>query len=249
MRFSQALTPATFVQRVNRFLAIVKMHARLVEVHVPNSGRLEELFLPGRRVWLEAARQPGRRTLFTLRLVELGPKPPLTHEEGATESGPILVSVDARLPAPLFAEAWTQGRLSPFTGYTALQAEARLGDSRIDFRLQDEARVCWVETKSVTLVDEADQPGTALFPDAPTVRGARHLRELMGAAQQGQRAAVVFVVQRSDARAFAPHPSADPAFVAALREATRAGVEVHAYRCFVDLSAITIWDSLPVRIE
>lgn len=249
MRFSQALIPATFVQRVNRFLAIVQVHAHLVEAHVPNSGRLEELFLPGRRVWLEAAHQPGRRTLFTLRLVELGPKPPIIYEGGAAESGSILVSVDARLPAPLFAEAWAQGRLPPFNNYVTLQAEARLGDSRIDFRLQDGAEVCWVETKSVTLVDEASQLSTALFPDAPTARGARHLRELMVAAQQGQRAAIVFVVQRPDPQAFAPHPSADPAFVAALREATRAGVEVHAYRCFVDLSAITIWDSLPVYIE
>ncbi len=249
MRFSQALIPATFVRRANRFLAIAQVDGRLTEVHVPNSGRLEELFLPGRRVWLEAACQPGRRTPFTLRLVELGSKPPLTDGEGAVESGPALVSVDARLPAPLFAEAWAQGRLPPFAGYTTLQAEARLGDSRIDFRLQGETQVCWVETKSVTLVDEVSHPGTALFPDAPTARGTRHLHELIAAVQQGQRAAVVFVVQRPDARAFAPHPSADPAFVAALRQAAAAGVEVYAYRCVVDLTAITIRDGLPVSIE
>ena len=249
MKFAQALIPATFVRRVNRFLALVEVQTHLAEVHVPNSGRLEELLLPGRHVWLEEARQPGRRTYFTLRLVELDPKPPLTEGGSAAGSGPILVSVDARLPAPLFAEAWAQGRLAPFIGYTALQAEAPLGDSRIDFRLHDKARVCWVETKSVTLVDEANWPGTALFPDAPTARGTRHLRELIMAVQRGQRASVVFVVQRPDARAFAPHPYADPVFVAVLKEAVTAGVEVHAYRCAVDLTAITIWDSLPVRIE
>jgi sugar fermentation stimulation protein A len=103
---------------------------------------------------------------------------------------------------------------------------------------------CWIEVKSVTLV----QQGVARFPDAPTLRGQRHVRELMRAVQEGQRAAVVFVVQREDAERLVPHDENDPAFGRALRQAARAGVEVYAWRCRVGLDAIQLADAIPVQL-
>jgi sugar fermentation stimulation protein A len=199
--------------------------------HLPNSGRLTELLTPGRACWLaEFADAPQRKTRYDLKLVEYAG---------------VLVSVDARLPNPLFAEAVTAGWLEPFRGYDHATREVQRGRSRLDFRLSGPEGVCWAEIKSVTLVED----GIARFPDAPTLRGARHLRELTAAVHQGEQAAAVFVVQRPDARRFAPHDQADAAFGAALREAAGAGVGVHAWTCVVSTQAITITTQIPVELN
>jgi sugar fermentation stimulation protein A len=155
-----------------------------------------------------------------------------------------LVSVDARMPNSLFAEAVATGRLEPFRDYDHFGQEVRLGESRLDFRLSGLAGVCWVEVKSVTLVEG----GVARFPDAPTVRGTRHLQELATAVSRREQAAVVFIVQRADARRFAPHNRADPAFSAALREATSAGVGVYAWTCEVSQWTVRIAGQVPVDL-
>jgi sugar fermentation stimulation protein A len=149
--------------------------------------------------------------------------------------------MDARLPNALFAEAVAGGLLPD---YPQVQPEVFLDHSRIDFRLSGVNGVCWVETKSVTLVVD----GIARFPDAPTSRGRRHLATLAAARQAGDEAAVVFIVQRSDAASFAPHQTADPAFNDALRQAAAAGVAVRAYRCHVSLQRIEIDREIPVEI-
>ena len=158
----------------------------------------------------------------------------------------VLVSVDARLPNALIAEMLAAGRLEPFRRYAHFKREVQLGESRLDFRLEGPVGVCWVEVKSVTLVED----GVARFPDAPTVRGVRHLsmqreakrhlRELIAAAGRGEQAAVVFVIQRPDARRFVPHDQADAAFGAALREAANSGVGVYAWACEVSRRAIRV---------
>jgi sugar fermentation stimulation protein A len=214
------LIPGRFVHRDNRFRATVQVNGRDAWAHVPNSGKLTDLFVTGRPVWLALANSDGRRTAYDLKLVEL-------------PSG--LVSVDARLPNPLFAEALRENRLAPFP-YPTVRPEAVYGSSRLDFHLSGPAGDCWVETKSVTLVEN----GQALFPDVPTARGRRHLRELLAIRQSGQRAAVVFVIQRSDARAFRPHQAADPDLATVLQQAVVAGVEAFAYTCTVSLSSITL---------
>ncbi|MDX1688805.1 MAG: DNA/RNA nuclease SfsA [Candidatus Promineifilaceae bacterium] len=226
-----SLRPGRFLSRDNRFRATVVVDGRETWAHVPNSGRLTELFVPGRSLWLAPAAAPHRKTDYDLKLVEY-PVP---------GRGDVLVSVDARLPNPLFAEALAADRLPAFP-CTSSEREIVLGDSRIDFRLQGPGGACWVETKSVTLVEEE----TALFPDAPTGRGRRHLEELAAAVEAGERAAVVFVVQRPDARQFAPHPTADPAFAETLRAVAAAGVDVRAYACDVSLAAITLSHEIPV---
>jgi sugar fermentation stimulation protein A len=221
MHLPGPLLQAQFLRRDNRFRATVVLDGEPVAAHVPNSGRLGELFVPGQPVWLAPRSKPGRRTPYDLVLVGYAG---------------VLVSIDARLPNHLFAEACLSGCLPEFTGYTRLASEVRRGDSRLDFLLESEARRCWVETKSCTLVEN----GVALFPDAPTLRGQRHLYELARAATAGDRAAVLFVVQRPDAIAFAPHPSADPEFGKWLRAATQAGVEIRAYRCQVSERHISL---------
>ncbi len=229
-----ALVPGTFVRRDNRFRVQVQLQGRVEAAHLPNSGRLGELLVPGRAVWLAPAdlrHSPARRTAYDLALVEFAGR---------------LVSVDARLPGRLVAQALRHGQLPGFESYTTVQAEVRLGESRLDFRLDagTETPPCWIEVKSVTLID----PGadTARFPDAPTLRGQRHLRELVKAVKKGDRAAVIFVVQRDDARRFAPHDKADPAFGQTLRQAARAGVEIQAWRCQVNLEGIQLIDTIPV---
>ena len=197
--------------------------------HVPNSGRLGELLVPGRRVLLAAAQAPGRLTAYDLLMVDL---------DGT------LVSVDARLPSRLLYEIIQAGRLEEFAGYAEVRREVTYGQSRLDLVLEggpDGGR-CFIEAKSVTLVED----GVALFPDAPTQRGRRHLGELTRAKAEDHRAAVVFVVQRDDVVRFSPHDEADPAFGQALREAAQAGVEVYAYKCRVSEGEVALNTPLPV---
>ncbi|MEE9285160.1 MAG: DNA/RNA nuclease SfsA [Dehalococcoidia bacterium] len=227
MRLPPDLQPATFVQRLNRFAALVELDGRQVLAHVANSGRLRELLAPGRRVLLARRAGPHRKTAYDLQLVEM--------PEG-------LVSADARLPNLLVHEALLAGRLPEFSGYGDIRREVPCGDSRIDLMLSGDTGRCFIEVKSVTLVVD----GRGLFPDAPTERGRRHVRSLMAARERGDRAAIVFVVQRADAEAFAPHNEADAAFGETLREAYASGVEAYAYRCRVTRREIGLAGAIPV---
>ncbi len=222
------LVAGRFLRRDNRFRAAVLVNGEEASAHVPNSGRLTELFTLDRRIWLTPAGSPNRKTAYDLRLVDYQGK---------------LVSVDARLPNSLFAEAAAAGRLPDYS-FPLIQREVRFGGSRLDFRLSGPEGVCWVEAKSVTLVVD----GVARFPDAPTSRGRRHLLELINALEQGDRASVVFVVQRPDARSFRPHHQADPEFAEALTVASEAGVEIRAYSCDVSMEAISLGNEIPVRL-
>ena len=218
-----------FVRRDNRFRVTVQVGGEPVAAHLPNSGRLTELLTPYRTCWLTEFDDPRRKTCFDLTLVEYAG---------------VLVSVDARLPNHLLAEALAAGSLEPFRDYARFEREVRFGESRLDFRLSGPAGACWVEVKSVTLVE----CGVARFPDAPTARGVRHLGELVAAVNEGETAAVFFVIQRADARYFAPHDRADPAFGAALREAANTGVSAYAWTCEVNPRAITMVGRVPVEL-
>ena len=223
------LVEARFLHRLNRFAAVVDLQGKETLVHVANSGRMHELFVVGNVCWLRPARGEHRKTAYDLALVDIGDT---------------LVSADARLPNHLVHRAFREGRLLQFADYLECHTEVTYGESRLDLALRGPAGTCFVETKSVTLVED----GAALFPDAPTTRGRKHVFSLMRAVAEGYRAAVVFVIQRDDAQFFRPHYDADPEFGQALRQAVDAGVEAYAYTCTVSLDEVRLADALEVRL-
>lgn len=220
---------ATLIRRLNRFAVEVQLQGQRLPAHLANSGRLHELMLAGTPALLVPKGGPRRKTAYDLLLLRIG-----RH----------WVSADARLPNRLVQEALAADRIEPLRGYRVRKAEVSFGGSRVDFLLEGTLGPCLLEVKSVTLVVD----GVALFPDAPTQRGVRHLEALMQARRQGLEAAVLFVVQRADVLAFAPNDAADPIFGRALRQAAAAGVQVLAYRCRVSPRAMAISHRLPVRI-
>lgn len=232
MRVQRPLLEGTFIARENRFRARARLAGEVVVAHVPNSGRLRELLSPDQAVLLAEGARPHRLTDYDLLMVSL----PHT-----------LVSIDARLPNKLFHEAVADGALREFEGYSVVRREVTYGNSRLDFLLEADGngRSCLVEVKSVTLVRE----GIGRFPDAVTERGVRHLDELRRASLGGKRTAVVFVIQRGDVQAFAPHDESDPRFGEVLREAALDGVGIYAYACGVNRREIVVRDSVPVLLE
>jgi len=229
VRIQSQLKEAIFLSRDNRFRVTVELDGERARVYLPNPGRLEEVLRPGQRLLLRPATTKGRKTAYDVLLADL---------QGT------LVSVDARLPNLLVEEALRQERLRPFRGYDTMQREVQHGESRLDFALEGRGQRCFVEVKSVTLVCG----GVALFPDVPTLRGQRHVEALRRAVAEGERAAILFVVQRGDAHAFAPHDQADPALGRALRRAVEEGAEVYAYGCQVNRREVRLHRSLRVKM-
>jgi sugar fermentation stimulation protein A len=227
--FSRPLVAGRFLRRLNRFAALVEVEGGRERVHVRNSGRLRELFTPGRLVLLEPAVHADRRTRFTLALVRLS-------------SG--YVSADAHLPNALVADALHRRAIPGLRGYRILRREPAMGRNRADFLLGRGTRQRLLEVKSVTLVEQ----GVALFPDAPTLRGRTHLEHLIAARRRGLGAAILFVIQRSDATALAPNWDADAAFGEMLRCASRVGVHVGALVCRVNPRRVQLGPPVPVRL-
>ena len=228
MKLGPGLVDGRFITRLNRFAALVDVGGEEVMAHVANSGRMQEMFVPGYPVRLKPVAGDHRKTKYDLALVQMGDS---------------LASADARLPNSLVAEALEEGALSQFRGYPTVRREVTFGESRLDLMLEGEAGLCYIETKSVTLVVD----GAGLFPDAPTTRGAKHMRSLAQAVASGHRAAVVFVIQRGDVEAFAIHDTADPEFAREFRDSRSAGVEAFAYKCDVTADSITLSSPLPIQ--
>jgi sugar fermentation stimulation protein A len=223
------LTPVQILRRANRFVVeVVTDDGLKLHLHLPNSGRMSELLASGAQGLARLHGLPSRRTAGTLLLV---------RHEGRW------VSVDAHLPNRLFVRGLASGALAPFRDFTRWRSEFVVDGARLDFLLEDsEGAHCFVETKSCNLVEH----GVALFPDAPTARGTRHLEVLTSAVQRGSRAAVVWFVQRDDASLLRPNIGSDPAFAAALRTAVANGVEAYACRCHVTPEAVTALETIPV---
>lgn len=228
MLFPKPLRRAVFSVRINRFLGLAEVGGAQKEVYIPNPGRLRELLKPGVYVYLSESPRAGRRTRFDLVLVD---------------ADGVLVSIDSRVPNRLFEEAMEMELLEEFKGLRVEGREVRFDGSRIDFLLSGDERRMLVEVKSCTLVEE----GVALFPDAPTERGRRHLRRL-AERPRGLEAAVVFIIQRGDAELFRPNSRLDPAFSEALREAHKRGVRVYAHRCRVTLGGIWVVGEVDVEM-
>lgn len=220
---------ATLLARPNRFLVLARCGARTLRAACRDPGRLEALLRPGAPLRLRPAPGAGRRTRFDLVLAR---------------AGRVWVSLVPALANDVFAAALARGGVPGLRGARVLAREVRHGRSRLDFLLSVRGARVWTEVKSVGLVSG----GVALFPDAPTARGARHVRALLALARAGEGAQVVFVVQRGDARAFAPFAARDPEFARVLREAARNGVRVRAYACRVSPRGVALTRPLPVRL-
>lgn len=212
----------TFLSRPNRFIARVELGGREETVHVKNTGRCRELLVPGARVILARSRRPGRKTRFDL---------------VAVWKGKTLINMDSQAPNAAAAELLS--RLYPGL---AQHPEHTWGRSRFDFLLEGGGRRVLVEVKGVTL----ERDGLALFPDAPTERGAKHLRELAAARGEGYETAILFLVQMKGCHAFSPNVETDPAFAQALRDAARAGVKILCYDCAVTENSMTAEESIKI---
>jgi len=229
------LVQARFVQRLNRFVLQVRLEdsGGEIEAHMADPGRLRELLLPEKRVWLRPADNPNRKTRWTAVLVEA------PDARG-------LVSLDTTLPNRLIQEGLKLGVMEEFRGWTLERAEVPMGRSRLDFLLSRESgdRLA-LEVKSVTLVES----GVALFPDAVTARGARHVRELAEiVGKDGWNAAVLFVLQRADAREIRAARRIDPKFAEALEEAKDAGVQILGRRCRVFPDRVELGPPMPTDV-
>ena len=214
-----------FVARPNRFVARVETAAGEETVHVKNTGRCRELLIPGVTVYLSRSGNPARKTAFDLIAVEKGNR---------------LINLDAQAPNQVFAEWAASGGFLPEV--TALRREYVYGDSRLDFCLETPEGRHLVEVKGVTL----EEGGRAFFPDAPTQRGVRHIRELIRAAEEGLDATLFFVVQMNDIASVSPNDRTHPAFGEALREAAAAGVRICAGTCRVGPDRLELDRPVPV---
>ena len=218
------MIPAIFLERPNRFAAMVQIGKQTEKVHVKNTGRCRELLLPGTRVYLTAGNNPERRTKYDLVTVQ--------KEDGA------LVNIDSQAPNKVVAE-WLQKL--PFS---SIQPEFCYGDSRVDFRLGQNASgetvFTLLEVKGCTL----QKNGIGYFPDAPTERGVKHLRELMRARSEGLHAAIAFVIQMEGITMVKPNAETDQAFTDALLQAQKAGVQVLYLPCSVQKDGLSIRENM-----
>ena len=216
---------AKFVDRRNRFVAVVELDGKEEIVHVKNTGRLRELLVPGRTVALAPAANPARKTRYDLIAAE---KPGLGW-----------VNIDSQVCNTVVQE-WLGTRPAPFDGLTRTQAEYRYGNSRFDFYLEQGERRGLMEVKGCTL----EMDGVGYFPDAPTERGVKHLHELTKAAGEGYDCFLAFVIAMPGIRRVLPNERTDPAFAKALRDAVAAGVRILYLCCDVKEDEIHIFECI-----
>lgn len=217
-----------FLERPNRFLARVDAEGQELLCHVKNTGRCRELLKPGAAVYLQKADNPKRKTGYDLIGVE---------KEG------MLVNIDSQVPNLVVAQWLEKGNLFPAGAH--IQREKRYGNSRFDIYVESGGRKAYLEVKGVTL--EVDRQ--ARFPDAPTERGVKHVRELMQCVKDGYEAYIIFVIQMEGMREFVPNWDMHPAFGTALQEAQQVGVRILAYGCRVEPDEIELDGPVQVNLS
>ena len=218
------MIPGIFLARPNRFLAHVQIQEETEIVHVKNTGRCRELLPAGAQVFCQKSDNPSRKTKYDLITVRKGSR---------------LINMDSQAPN-LAAKEWlAAGGLGEIEN---LRAETKHGDSRFDFSFTKDGKTCFLEVKGVTLEYE----GVCAFPDAPTERGAKHLRGLTEAVKNGYGGYVLFVIQMTDVKHLHPNDATDLEFGKALREAAANGVEVLAVDCNVTIDEMVIGNFVPV---
>ena len=222
---------ATFLRRPNRFISHCLVDKEEVIVHVKNTGRCKELLIPGATVYLEHAPSPTRKTDYSLIAVMKGNR---------------LINMDAQAPNKIVSYGLKSGKIvlpNVSEEISLIKAEHKYGQSRFDFYLETkEGEKVLIEVKGVTL--EVD--GVVMFPDAPTMRGAKHIRELISAVEAGYKTFVIFIIQMNDVTYFMPNVARDPRFADILKQGNKAGVGILAYDCCVE--ADEIWVNKIVKV-
>ncbi|UNM06681.1 MAG: DNA/RNA nuclease SfsA [Holosporaceae bacterium] len=234
MVIEETLTQGKLVKRYKRFLADITLENNLVTAHCPNSGSMKGLVNPGNSVWISTSTNKARKLPYTLEMIQV---------DG------VYVGVNTRKPNQIVAHALKQKKIKSLSQYNAIREEVKYGtNSRIDILLQQESLPdAYIEVKNVTL-KEGD---AALFPDAVTSRGTKHLNELINMKKIGARAIMFYLVQRNDCRFFSPARKIDPLYAQTLEKAMDAGVEVMIYPCSVSPQEIKleVTNPLPFKTE
>ncbi len=225
----QKVIPGRFLSRANRFIAQCEIDGVIETVHVKNTGRLKELLVPGVPVYLELSDNPARKTRYSLIAVEKGER---------------IVNIDSNAPNKVAVEALKEGslQLTGMPDIDLIRPEYRYGKSRFDIYLEGGGQKALMEIKGVTL----EKDGIAMFPDAPTERGVKHVHELIAARKEGYMAYILFVIQMKKLRCFMPNDETHRAFGDALRLAENNDVKILAYDCNVEHDGFTIAE--PVRV-
>lgn len=212
-----------FISRPNRFIANVEIMGKKEVVHVKNTGRCKELLTAGATVFCEKSNNPNRKTQYDLISVYKGER---------------LINMDSQAPNKVFYEYLQSGKC--YKDLTYIKGEYTYGDSRIDFYCESEKEKFLIEVKGVTLEND----GVVMFPDAPTLRGIKHIDELIKAKENGYRTAVAFVIQMDNVKYFTPNKATHKDFADALKRAEKAGVEILCLDCTVTENTLKINDKV-----
>lgn len=230
MIFKEKLIHGTLIKRYKRFLADVTLdNGEEITAHCTNSGSMKSCLENGAEVYLSPVTDPKRKTKFTWEMIKINGD---------------WVGINTGNPNKLAFEAISNGEIPGLDNYTTAKREVKFGDSRFDVFAENESEQCFVEVKNVTLKEGK----YALFPDAVTTRGHKHLKTLVEVKKQGMRAVMLYIVQRSDVEIFAPAVEIDPEYAKALKEAVSEGVEVIAMQAKVTPEKIELIKKLPVEI-
>lgn len=233
MKYKGRIKEGVFLSRPNRFIAYVKVDGREEKCHVKNTGRCRELLVPGCKVYLEESENPNRSTRFDL----------VATEKKIGDSS-ILINMDSQAPNSVVEEWLRKGEL--FGEKAEVKREVTYSDSRFDFSITDESgRISFLEVKGCTL----EKNGVVMFPDAPTERGVKHVKELIKAKKEGYGAYILILVQMCGVKYFVPNWDTHPAFGEALRDAERNGVVILCYDSIVTSDSITLFKSVPIVLS
>lgn len=226
MKYNNILS-ANFISRQNRFIAEIEINGKREICHVKNTGRCKELLTPNARIYVQYSDSPTRKTKYDL----------ISVLKGNT-----LINIDSQAPNKIFGEWVRDGEFLP--NITKIKPECKYKNSRFDFYIEADKRKIFAEIKGVTL----EKNGVVMFPDAPTERGVKHIKELCECIGEGYEAYVFFIIQMSDCKFFTPNRITHPAFADALLEAEKSGVNIRALDCFVTADELTVNKPVEIRL-
>lgn len=223
------VTEAIFIKRPNRFIAHVLLNGNEEIVHVRNTGRCREILIPGTKVILEKSKNENRKTRYSL---------------VSAYKGDMLINIDSQIPNAVVYEGIKNKKVNELLNICSLKREVFYGNSRFDLYFETQNDRGFIEVKGVTL----EENGVTMFPDAPTERGTKHVREMMKAVQEGYKGYIFFLIQLKGAKYFTPHEKMDKEFASALKLAAESGVKILAYDSFVTKDEIVLSNEVDIII-